>query len=634
MTRSPSVAHSAPPAAGHVPDFRTGYLIAGLILALFGGGALALDVPRAVMGFKSDEATYYMMAHSLARDGDLTYHKHDLARVWHEFPSGPLGVFLKKGRTVDLSRSDSFPFIRIDTARDPDGRRLYYGKAYIYPVFAAPFVWLAGTNGMLLFHAVLLALGTLAAYLFLNARSPAAVSALIATAFFFAAVPAGYYVWMTPELFNLVVVMLGVFCWLYKEVAPAALPRGLGWLRTGKSDVVAVALLAVATFSKPSNVLLIAPLLVWWALRRRWAKAIAGGFVFGAMVAALFAINVAITGDWNFQGGERNTYYRDFPLLEHYRFSPAERHATDRLLSEVIFDPEVFWSRLGHNLVYFFVGRHSGMVPYFFPGFFALVAFLVRWRHSLSWQWLVLGAAIAEILVVLIWIPHNYFGGAGVLGSRYFMNTYGLFLFLLPPLGSIGTAAIPWIVGALFTAPITLNPFHASFRPYEFVKHGPLRWLPVELTLVNDLPINTAVHRVRVLFGTNPRFQIYFLDDNAYEREGESFWIRGDSRADMLFKTPRRVSRLRLGLSAGVFGVTVHVDAGDAEETVQLAPGETRTIELPLDEGFPYRPQGPSTGTLVWPVSIGVEGGFIPMFDGTNNDHRFLGVRVIPELIP
>ncbi len=51
-------------------------------------------------GFQSDEATYYMMAHSLAADGDLEYRRADLVRVWREFPSGPSGVFLKLGRTV------------------------------------------------------------------------------------------------------------------------------------------------------------------------------------------------------------------------------------------------------------------------------------------------------------------------------------------------------------------------------------------------------------------------------------------------------------------------------------------------------------------------------------------------------
>jgi hypothetical protein len=72
------------------------------------------------------------------------------------------------------------------------------------------------------------------------------------------------------------------------------------------------------------------------------------------------------------------------------------------------------------------------------------------------------------------------------------------------------------------------------------------------------------------------------------------------------------------------------------DETVRLQPGESRTIEIPLGEGFPYRPQGPRTGTFVWPVSIGVRGGFIPMFEPNDtNDHRYLGVLVsAPQLLP
>ena len=55
-----------------------------------------VDFPRAAIGIQSDEATYYMMGHSLAEDGDLTYRREDLVRVWREFPSGPTGVFLKQ----------------------------------------------------------------------------------------------------------------------------------------------------------------------------------------------------------------------------------------------------------------------------------------------------------------------------------------------------------------------------------------------------------------------------------------------------------------------------------------------------------------------------------------------------------
>ena len=93
---------------------------------------------------------------------------------------------------------------------------------------------------------------------------------------------------------------------------------------------------------------------------------------------------------------------------------------------------------------------------------------------------------------------------------------------------------MPWLVGGLFTAQLVLNPFASSFRPGRYASHGPLRLLPVELTNINDLPINTNPARVRVAFGENPDlhdppFQIYFLDDNAYDREPDrSFWVRGE----------------------------------------------------------------------------------------------------------
>jgi hypothetical protein len=90
---------------------------------------------------------------------------------------------------------------------------------------------------------------------------------------------------------------------------------------------------------------------------------------------------------------------------------------------------------------------------------------------------------------------------------------------------------VPWVVGGLFSAQVTFNPFFSSFNPSEQAKQGPLRWLPVELTLVNDLPINTQANRARVWFGEARRFQLYFLDDNAFARE-----------ADLLGRAARRPS--------------------------------------------------------------------------------------------
>ena len=59
---------------------RLGLAAAAVVFAVYGGMALTIDVPAAAHGFKSDEATYYLIGHSLARDGDLEYRRADLER--------------------------------------------------------------------------------------------------------------------------------------------------------------------------------------------------------------------------------------------------------------------------------------------------------------------------------------------------------------------------------------------------------------------------------------------------------------------------------------------------------------------------------------------------------------------------
>jgi hypothetical protein len=325
------------------------------------------------------------------------------------------------------------------------------------------------------------------------------VSLVLASGFLMASVAPTYFVWITPELFNFSLVLLGYFCWLYKEVAaPGTSPRGTTWLLKPGSDLAAAALLGRATFSKPSNLILVLPLLAWLLMRREWRRLVLAGAVFAAVGVMLLAGNVAITGDWNFQGGDRRTFYGSYPLQE--RGTPwaevGQDRATNRVLWDTIFDKRVFWTVFSHNVAYFVVGRYSGLLPYFFPGVFAIVAFLFARGKREPWQWLVLGAAAAEVLLLLIWVPYTYNGGGGSIGNRYFMNTYGVLLFLIPPVSSAAWAVVPWVVGCLFSAQVTFNPFFASFNPSEQAKQGPLRWLPVELTLVNDLPINRPTARV------------------------------------------------------------------------------------------------------------------------------------------
>jgi hypothetical protein len=622
---------------------RPGLILAAAFLCVYGTLAAVVDFPRARTGLQSDEATYYMMGLSLVHDGDLTYRKGDLVRVWKEFPAGPAGVFLKKGQ-------------KVNGAPDPDTERYFYGKSFIYPVFAAPFILLFGTNGFLVLNAVMLALVLLCGYLFLHARSGSWPSAILASAFVMASVVPVYFVQIMPEVFNLSLACLAYFCWLYKEVAaPSRSPRGTQWLFTERSDIACAVLLGLATFSKPPNALLFGAPLIWWMCRvnplirvasaSSTAVALAKAFrrqillpvlAFALVVGALFAVNMAISGSWNYQGGgDRTSYVFEFPFQNEVpRPQIGAPKSREHLMTDVIFDPRNFTSNLAPNLAYLFFGRYAGMLAYFFPGFFAMVALLAAPKRRPGWQWLVLGAALAQGLFFLIITPYTWSGGG--VGNRYFFSGYGVMLFLLPPIESIGLAFAPWLVGALFVAPMVMNPFEAASRPARIADRGPLRLLPVELTLLNDLPIATEPERGRVWYGAlgqgDPGFLLAFLDDNAFGREEDkSFWIRGESRAEFVIKMDRPIRRAIFTVAAGPVPAEVTITVGRRSQSLHLDAGQSQQVAITMPPGFLYEKE--IQGGLLWKASVSSSSGFTPIFyDANAKDARFLGVRVKPML--
>jgi hypothetical protein len=539
-----------------------------------------------------------------------------------EFRSGPRGVFLKKGKTID-------------GGADPDGARLFYGKSFIYPLFAWPFVELFGTNGFLLLNAVLMALVMWCSYVFLHARMRPGVAALLAGAFVMVTVVPVYYVWIAPELFNFSLGLLAYFCWLYKEVeSRERAPRGMRWLFAPGSDVIAAGLLGIATFSKVSSAALFPPIVVWLAWRRRWIRGAVAAAAFAVVAGGLFAANMAVTGEWNYQGGERKTFHFEFPFQTPEAGFEGDVRARDEALTDLIFNRSVFVTNLLHNFKWYFIGRYSGLVAYFFPAVFALAAFLVTARRPPFWQYLVLAAGIGQILLFIIATPYTWFGGGGSVGNRYFMGAYGVFLFLIPSISRTWLAVVPWAVGGLFMAKLVLNPFVSSVRPGEYADAGPLRMLPVELSNVNDLPINTDHSRVRVWFGDNPGvgdpgFQIYFVDKNAYGPEGDkTFWVKGASRAEFLVKADKPFRRLVLILTAGPVPTRVTARVSGRSQSLSLGAGESQQIHVSLDEGYPYE------GRWVWTASVSSSDGFVPLFHEPSADARYLGVRVKPMVVP
>ena len=192
--------------------------------------ALTDEVPRPgpdLRGvIKGDEATYVTAALSAAFDGDLSFERRDLERFERLYQSGPEGIFLQQGRRLRIDAASRFPFVRVTGTPDNRPERLYFGKALLYPVAAAPFVRLFGLNGLLLFHVLLLASVAACGYLFLAAHTSSAAAMLFTLAFLGASVLPAYSELLAPEILNFALVFVAYFLWLYKP--GAGNPDGTG----------------------------------------------------------------------------------------------------------------------------------------------------------------------------------------------------------------------------------------------------------------------------------------------------------------------------------------------------------------------------------------------------------------------
>ena len=76
-----------------------------------------------------------------------------------------------------------------------------------------------------------------------------------------------------------------------------------------------------------------------------------------------------------------------------------------------------------------------------------------------------------------------------------------------------------------------LNPYYTARFPYCNLDHGAVRLLPIELTMVNDLPIMLDRNRAPIRYGSNPELSLYLLDRNAYAPEPAGLWVAGRRRA-------------------------------------------------------------------------------------------------------
>lgn len=598
-------------------------LVAAIFIAVAGSAALSMDVPRDAFGVKGDEATYVAMALSVAYDRDFRFERRDLERFWSLYNTGPEGIFLKRGPRLHIRIAGKWPFIRSRPSAPQEAAQLYFAKAFLYGVAAAPFAALAGLNGLVFFNVLQLAAVFLLGYVFLAARAPSASALLMASAFLGASIVPLYAVWLSPEVLNFSLVFFAYFLWLYKETAPSEAGRSSRFLCGFGSDVCAAVLLGLATYSKPPNLLLILPVvaLLWW--RRRFRAGLLVGVVCLSVIAGGFGLTAGVTGEPNYQGGDRKTFYGAFP------FDDANATFDNRGLSmstnEVGLDESleraVFWPRLRANVGYFVIGRHFGFVPYYFPGALIVTLAFCRWRSLRFWQVLPLAMVAVTAAWLIINLPFSWSGGGGPSGNRYFLSVYPVLFFVMPPFRSLIPGLAAWVGGAVFVSHILLNPLVAAKNPWLTSQGGLLRWLPVELTMINDLPVQLNLSRARLSDPGDPDVLLYLIDAKTFSPDAMGIWVAGRTRGEIVVRAGTPGGYLRVTLHSPVRN-TVTLTAGGGARRASLEPGSTVEVQVPAS-------WVQASGSLACLLSVSTEEGFVPhLLNPESPDNRFLGVQV------
>jgi hypothetical protein len=142
-----------------------------------------------------------------------------------------------------------------------------------------------------------------------------------------------------------------------------------------------------------------------------------------------------------------------------------------------------------------------------------------------------------------------------------------------------------------------LAPVRHALDPGDHAKHGVYRYLPAELSMLNDLAVFGETWRKKRACGDVDRdpaaYFLYFPDDGTFGREEkdgvEGFWLRGASEAEVLLRALEPVRTLTLRVTAGGRGDEVTIGVAGARQTLRLGPNETQEAAFTPPEGFPYK---------------------------------------------
>jgi hypothetical protein len=579
--------------------------VGGLFLV---GLCLASDPAKLSGGrFFSDGATYYSMGWSLVSDFDFEYTATDLLRVRREYPEGPSGIFLKRAAGGFVLDSAA-PFLKAVPA---DQKRLYFGKAMTYPILAAPFVALVGTRGFLVLNAVCLLVAWFCAFVVVRARSSEGHGVLAATALIVASVAPVYVFWIQPEVMNLAVVSLALLAWARDR------------------PMLSAVLFGIAGYTKPTHLLMAAPLGLapffepGVRVVARLVEAVRRGAVMVGCAAALFGANMLVTGEWNYQGGERKTFGHEYPFdrgetkditfgnsgewMTTMKLGPLEEGEKEGLGTGIVQSAVELESMFRVNVLDFWTGRYAGMFPYFATAFIGLLVFLITGPRDKEGWFAVVGLLIFYFVSIRILPgPSNWYGGGGTLGNRYFMAALPLAVYFLPRRREVPVALAGSLLSAVFLFPVWLHPVQHSVKPSLLTSpaQGPFTYLRAELAMLNDLSFCTDAWRKKQPYddvegdapihrsGSRHGYWLYFPDDGTFGHEAipgmtlpdgepmEGYRVKRGLKTEALLRANEPVDWIDVTFFGARSPDEVEIRAGGESQKALVPAGGSVTVRI------------------------------------------------------
>ncbi len=424
----------------------------GLLLAATLAGAASLD-RRRWPGLVGDEATYLMQAQSLAWDHDLRYTRRDFDRFVEQWGTRPEGLILQSG---------------------DGGRTLAYAKPASYAAWIAPFLRLSPTRGAAVANALLLVLAAVAAARTLSRRLGPAAPLWVA-AWIFASVAFAYVFWVHSDLFLmcLTALALALAYGAPKDGEETRLRAALRWLAAG-------GLISLVVMSRPLYGTLLIPLALAVPARQRKLALSSLVLMAGVLLAASLFTNLAEGDAWTPYGGERLSFdsHSGFPQVDLTTSWEAQIAAGGNRSWKPADEFDLRQS--AWNVLYFLVGRHVGLLPYFLPLLLGVAAF----RRGEGRAWLIL-AALAACAGFLLARPFNFYGGGGAIANRYFLPLYPALWFCAGRPARAAWAFAAAALAAPFLWPLWTQPrafFLDDDGGYRYVSSFARRLLPYETT--------------------------------------------------------------------------------------------------------------------------------------------------------